>query len=175
MYYISDKVAAIRRVQTYLHFIADRGEKALPRVAIDGIFGLETRDAVLKFQASENLNMTGEVDLATFDRLFFVYDKLRKERNADDYVITGKPFPLKRGMQNSDVLNLHLYLNELSLFYREIGCVPKGNYYSAETEKSVRELERIFMFDPTGEVDAVLYQRIVDEVDVLNRLNEKYF
>ena len=46
---------------------------AVPTVAVDGIFGPATREAVLSFQRYENLPQTGEADDRTWDALFDLY------------------------------------------------------------------------------------------------------
>ena len=54
MYDISDKSNAIRQVQLFLLELHYADEK-YPHIAIDGIYGKETEDAVRMFQKSEGL------------------------------------------------------------------------------------------------------------------------
>ena len=174
MYELSDERAAITEVQKFLHVISDDTNGKIPRVAIDGIYGAETRDAVRIFQLEYNLNSTGEVDKETFDLLYALYIASIEEREFSDYIITDEGFPLKVGMQNNDVLLLHLLIEELSKTYSDIDPVKKTTYFSESTENAVKNLQRIFRTTENGEVDFLLYQRITYELDAIRRINEKY-
>ena len=174
MYFLSDKPAAIKEVQKFLHFIADRETSNIPRVAIDGIYGSETRDAVSAFQLWHGLEITGEVDRVTFDALFKEYDDIRTMNSVSDFIVTGKPFPFELGDQSDDVLLIHLLITELQKSYKDIGNVRKTTYYSSDTENAVKALQHIFMMEENGVVDALMYQRMKDEIDSINRIGEVY-
>ena len=174
MYLLSDKPAAIREVQKFLHFIADRGKSKIPRVAIDGIYGNETRDAVSAFQLLNGIGVTGEVDRETFDALFIEYDNIRILDSVADFIITDAHFPFKVGDQSDDVLHLNLLLVELQKSYRDIGDVRKSTYYSQQTATAVKNLQQIFLMEENGIVDALMYQRMKDELDAINRNREVY-
>jgi peptidoglycan hydrolase-like protein with peptidoglycan-binding domain len=45
----------------------------VPLINTDGIYGEATREAVSVFQQENGLPVTGEVDKATWDRIFAVY------------------------------------------------------------------------------------------------------
>ena len=64
----SDASVSVRELQTVLRTAARcrRGNAAL---ASDGIFGTETEEALRRFQQSENLPVTGQVDLVTWNAL----------------------------------------------------------------------------------------------------------
>lgn len=174
MYELLDKESAIKEIQRFLHVISDRVNPNIPRVSIDGIYGQETLEAVSVFQEIYGLNKSGTVDRETFELLYLLYDSAIKEKNTPSYVITSEGFPLKLGSQGNDVINLHLYITELEKTYADIGSVGKGSYFNAQTQNAVINLEKIFNMEPTGEVNAILYQRILTELDAIRRLEEIY-
>ena len=174
MYELLDTPAAIREVQRFLYVIYDSINPSLPRVAIDGIYGEETVDAVTEFQRIYGLDATGIVDRITFDKLYSLYSSVKTSNITPDYVITGIGFPLRVGCQGKDVINVHLYISELENTYPDIGSVGRGSYYTEQTKNTVINLQNIFKLEPTGEIDAFLYQRILTELDAIRRLEEIY-
>ena len=76
MYRIYDKAAAIREIQVYLREIADSDIFIAP----SGIYDDNTRRAIIDFQSEKGLEITGEVDKATFDLLFSEH-LIKKEKN----------------------------------------------------------------------------------------------
>lgn len=174
MYELLDKPAAIREVQKFLHVIADRVNTDIPRVAIDGVYGEETADAVRIFQTIYGLRIDGLVDRATFDMLFILYRDALVDFASSDYIITDIGFPIKIGSQSNDVLALHLLIEELGKTYTDIGTVSKSTYFSEATQNAVMNLQKIFRAQVTGEVDSLFYDRMNYELDAIRRLNEIY-
>ncbi len=70
--HIPDRGAYIRRIQRFLLEIA-YAEEYLPRLVIDGVYNLETEEAVLLFQRENNLLQSGIVDNKTYDALYIAY------------------------------------------------------------------------------------------------------
>lgn len=62
----------VRTIQTQLNRIAE-AYTAIPRIAVDGIYGPQTANAVRAFQRIFNLPETGVVDRATWYRISFIY------------------------------------------------------------------------------------------------------
>ena len=70
-----DRGQNVRDLQTYLSAIAQNNPN-IPPVAIDGIYGNETRDAVYTFQALNNLPPTGSVGPATWAKIAMQYNDI---------------------------------------------------------------------------------------------------
>ena len=174
MYELLDKPAAIREVQRFLHLISDSNDGKIPRISIDGIYGEETKDAVMAFQSLNNINATGIVDLITFDALYREYKFISDDKARDDRIITDEGFPIKLGSQSEDVLIINLMLSELGKTYTEIGYVEHSKYFSKNSQNATIELQKIFLYPQTGEIDAIFYERLGKELDALRRLNEIY-
>ena len=174
MYPLYDKNSAIKEVQKFLHVISDRINSDIPRVSIDGVYGVETENSVKAFQSLYGLTVSGKVDLETFIELYALYTLATDDFYIDDHIIKDDIFPLKYGDQHDDIITLHLYLNELNKRYPYIGKVEKSNYYSRNTEMIISDLERLFKYPVTGEVSKFLFKRIKNEVDAQKKLDMKY-
>jgi peptidoglycan hydrolase-like protein with peptidoglycan-binding domain len=146
----------------------------IPRVAIDGIYGEETSEAVRIFQTIYGLKADGLVDRATFDMLFIMYRDVIMDIRSSDYIITDIGFPLKVGNQSNDVIALHLIILELGKTYNDIGVVSQSAYFSESTKNAVMNMQKIFRLPVTGEVDSLLYDRMIYELDAIRRLNQIY-
>ena len=169
-----DENAATKEVQTFLHVLSDRENGDIPRVAIDGIYGEETREAVREFQKIYGLYESGTVDRETFDLLNEMYLDVLLREEASNAVLVTDPFPLSLGSQGNEVLILNVMLLELEKTYRDIGSVKKSSYYSTETENAVTNLQRIFRVRENGVVDALFYDRLKDELVFIKLLDTEY-
>ena len=174
MYELRDKKAAVREVQKMLRYIADKTEYDLPIVSIDGIYGEETKKTVSVFQKESGLSIDGRVDYETYLRLYAVYKEAREDRERIDYIITDEGFPIGIGVQNDDVTQIHAMIRELNKSYPELPKNLRGSYYSKETEKAIADLQKIFLYEENGILDAKTYERMLGEIAHNKRLSEKY-
>lgn len=162
-YRINDRGAAIKEIKKYLYLISENMYKDIPRNTIDEIYDSETKAAVLKYQEIKGIEVSGVVDLETFDALYSDYLLLAEDTVTEDYILSSG-FPLKKGMISEDVRLLHLMINELRKTYQNINYVGTGNYYSSETEKAISYLRNLFGFEGGGDLDKRLYYRIKKEL-----------
>ena len=170
MYELLDKPSAIKEVQGFLFLLSDTEDASIPRVAIDGIYGAETREAVREFQLINGLEATGLVDLETFDLLYSLSVTTVTQRDSFDYVITELGFPILFGSQSIDVLYINLLFEEMQKHYSSIGVSRRETYFSKNSENITKELQKIFDMEITGVVDAVFYERILRELDSIRSL-----
>lgn len=174
MYDISDRGAVVSEIQKYLHLIHTNGERDIPRVAIDGIFGKETKYAVSEFQRMRGLGATGIVNKETFDALYLEYREIIDFAERETPLTGELALPLSLGTQGSEVLILNLYLAELQKNYKDIGRVDKSAYYSPKTENAVKDAQKIFRMAENGVVDDRFYNRLLLELYALRRKNDEY-
>lgn len=174
MYELSDKRAAVREVQKFLHLISDVESYGVRRIAVDGIYGEETRAAVSEFQRYMGIYETGLVDLETFNGLYSEYRKAVDERALSNYIITESGFPFTVGDQGDDVINIHLYINELSRNYQDIPSVGRSSYYTQDTSAAIVEIQKIFDTEATGAVTKEFYERLVREAAAIRLRGEIY-
>ncbi len=167
----------IRSLQIYLNRISGN-YPAIPKIpSADGIYDQATENAVKVFQQVFGLSVTGEVDLATWYRITYIYTSVKKiaELNSEgvrwDEIETQYTEDLKIGMQSVEVSILQYYLAVIGAYYAAVEPVEITGYFGEKTERSVKSFQRVFGLPQTGEVDRATrndlyraYQGIVESV-----------
>ena len=133
MYRIDKKSEAVKEIQAYLREIEAK-EGVTPKLAVDGVYGEETRASVRAFQRREGLIETGEVDKETFELLYAAYLSALEEKESA--LIPAILFPLRMGDSGSYVRILQAVLNEI-LSLR----IPPDAFFGRATENGVRAAE----------------------------------
>ena len=158
MYEITNRKEAIKVIQEAL-FKLGYGESHL--VSIDGIWGENTRCAVLHFQRENDLLVTGVVDFETFA-------KLMERSNEKVQKVNMSPFPLKEGDANGRVEHLHALLNILfSEHQKEHISYLKGSLFSEKTKQFVSRFKNRIGDTPNGEITAHQFERLQRECDCI--------
>ena len=160
MYRLGDERAAIREIQKYLHFVSDRVTKEVPRIAIDGIFGEETKEAVKAFQRLKGIDESGKVDYLTFTLLYDEFLQAKLLYGQESYFIDENVFPIKRGDMGRETLYINLMLDELRAVFKSIGRVDLKPYFSRSTENAVRDIRSIFRLPDLPIVDLDLFDKM---------------
>ncbi len=173
MYKIYENDEAIKEVQTYLHFFSDRSGD-IPKVAIDGVYGEETANAVKAFQESGGIPARGVVDYNTFDALYSAYYKSETESAMRGYILSSGGFPIKYGDHGSDVAVINSLLNELRITYSEIELDNNASYFSRSTENSIRYMQSVFLLEESGMVDEATFNRLILEIDAERAIGRIY-
>lgn len=171
MYRTEDRAAAIRQIQRYLYEIHKSEWLDIPRVPIDGIYGNDTRSAVVELQRLKNIQPSGLVDYETFGAIYEEYLLASRLSDSDSqFLLTGKPFPFKVGDSGADIEIIHLIFRELSGYYKDLPIPKKSSYFSEESASFTRGLQNIFGMPPDGIVTAAMYDRILFELSARKRL-----
>ncbi len=165
-----DESIYVREFQYFLNVLGEN-LAVIPPVAIDGVFGEATENAVRAFQSAYGLPVTGVVDEATWVDLYNAY---RGILNSSAQYVNGVPvalFPgylLLFGMQGEEVRLLQQYLLKLSEVYQEIPPVEVNGIFGSATRSAVRAFQSLFGLNVTGIVDALTWDSITDAyVDVV--------
>ncbi len=162
MYRIDNTAFAIREIQRFLLTVSQI-QPIFPDVAVDGIFGEETRLAVKEFQRLYLLPQTGSVDKDTFNALFLEHSRILDARDSRNEILGKEDFPLKLGSWGENVTILHAMLSQLGEYY-DLSQNPTGDFYSRETETVIKQLQQLFMTEIDGETDELLWKKIRTEL-----------
>lgn len=127
---------------------------------IDGIFGRNTLQSVFEFQVEVNLDVTGEVDEATWNALIINYKTAvatygEPAYNYGDYhIMTTYPGNiLKIGSLGPDVEELQKHMISIASRYCTPFFVPENGLFEASTEQAVKQFQQELQIPVTGIVD----------------------
>lgn len=156
----------VRTLQLRLNRISDN-YPAIPKIARpDGVFSFDTEDAVKSFQETFSLDADGIVGKATWYKILFVYNAVKRlnELNSEGITLSEvtKQYAgeSKLGDSGSAVKNIQYFLNYLSEFYSEIPRVAIDGIYGKATESAVKAFQRLFELPVTGSVDLSTYDTL---------------
>lgn len=156
----------VRTVQLRLNRISDN-YPAIPKIALpDGVFSFDTEDAVKSFQETFSLEPDGIVGKATWYKILFVYNAVKRlnELNSEGITLSEvtKQYAgeSKLGDSGSAIKNIQYFLNYLSEFYSEIPRVEIDGIYGPSTENAVKAFQRFFELPITGTVDLSTYDTL---------------
>lgn len=165
----------VKTIQVQLNRVS-RNYPLIPKIPeVDGIFGVETEDAVMQFQSIFNLPQTGIVDKATWYKLSYIYVSVKRLAELDSegikYEEVSKQFPeeLYVGLEGNNVSTLQYYLAVIGAYYERIPPVDITGYFGSNTEDSVKAFQKVFGLPVTGRVDRTTWNDIYRAYDgILN-------
>ncbi len=136
----------VRVLQYYLSYIAQFVGAVLP-VAVDGVFGEETRNSVISFQSTYGLPADGVVGSITWELLYNTYLGMLASIPIEYVEGETLPFPgttLTLGDTGNDVRVLQEYLAYVSRFYPSIPTPAADGVFGPGTEAAVRAFQTVF-------------------------------
>ncbi len=170
----------VRNIQYLLAYLAEFYDE-IPSVALDGIYGPATENAVRAFQQLFELPVTGTVDIPTWDILYrtylgFIESLPFKYFEGRLYPYPG--IPLRLGSESEVVRLLQEYLNYISQYYPSIPSVNPTGYFGTRTQEAVIAFQRLQGLTPNGTVEAGTWNEIsslYSDLYLGNRLSEGQF
>ena len=159
---IGSRGDGVRVVQYLLRYVAlfDNG---IPVIAVDGIYGEKTAEAVRAFQQTYGLPITGVTDEETYSLLYDVYRGYINSIPDSQFIGTARPypgFPVTEGQSNEFVSALQEYLNVISETYPEIPSVAADGIFGPATRNSVTAFQRRFGLTADGIVGLKTWEAI---------------
>ena len=156
----------VEQIQIKLNRIA-RNFPGIPRISPqDGFFDNSTTEAVKKFQEVFDLTPDGIVGNATWYRINFIYNAVKKlfELNSEGLRVSELDSryseTLKEGDASVGVLTLQYYLNYIGLFISAVSSPKIDGVFGADTKNSVISFQRAYGLAQTGEVDRLTWDNI---------------
>ncbi len=140
---------------------------AIPKIRYtNGVYDLETENAVKKFQEIFNLTPDGIVGKATWYKIKQIYAsvKMLSELTGEGLTISevARRYTreLSMGSQGLDVEALQYYLAFIGYFYPELPPIPITGFFGEMTRDAVFSFQSAYGFPVTGVVDANLFNKI---------------
>lgn len=133
-------------------------------VAITGVFDEQTRERVIAFQKTMNLQPTGAVDRETFDllmsNLFGILDTLPPESvYLPSIRWPGVVYEL--GHESPAVYIIQEMLSYISLIIPTIPYMEPNGVYDEKTQQAVKAFQNVQNIEPTGIVDENTWNSII--------------
>lgn len=157
----------VKYMQIRLNRIS-RNYPSIPKIAeVDGIFGVDTEEAVKQFQRIFNLPVTGIIDKAVWYKISYIYVSVKRlaELNSEgislDEISKQYSDVLKIGMQSDEVKVLQYYLEVVGSYYERVQPVEVTGYFGNQTEASVKSFQGVFGLPQSGEVDRPTWNALV--------------
>lgn len=157
-----DRGPIVKNLQYFLDYLS-RFYPTIPAVVIDGIYGDQTRGAVLAAQRVFDLPETGNADEETFRAIYFAYIGIIRELDIsfeEGVVVPYGGVILKLGSEAPDVRILQEYLNAIAEVYPAVSKTRVTGYFGTMTAASVRSYQAFFGLPENGLVDAPVWSSI---------------
>lgn len=155
---LGDAGNSVKIIQTQLNRIADN-YPAIPKIKnVNGVFGVDTEEAVRKFQEIFNLEQTGTVDKSTWYKIkqYYVGVKQLSDLVGEGLTLSEVQVPftnrLQEGNQGIDVKTIQYYLSIIAYFNPELDIIPLSGVFGPETTQAVKEFQEFYGLPVSGMV-----------------------
>ncbi len=172
----------VLRIQTRLNRISTN-YPAIPKIANEnGFFGDSTEAAVREFQEIFNLAVDGIVGKATWYKIQFIYNGIKRLNQLDSEGLTladvSRQFPevLREGDSGNFVRVIQLLLSFVSTYEESVPFIAVTGYYGPETTSAVRSFQQTYGLDPDGIMGVNTYSQLYDVYEsIINSIPPEQF
>lgn len=161
-----DKSEAVVAIQARLNEIASN-YPSIPKIyPVDGVFGDRTLSAVKQFQSIFGLVADGIVGKATWYKIIFISNAVRRLSELDGVGLTleeyNQQFPnvLRPGDRGQTIKVLQYYLSVVGAYYDEIPIIEITSVYDEATTNAVIAFQEAFSLVPDGIVGEQTWQEL---------------
>ena len=158
----------VRTIQTQLNRIS-RDYPLIPKItSVDGVFGIETENAVRRFQEIFNLTVDGIIGKATWYKIKSIFVAVSRLGALDSEGIrladVSKNFvtEVRLGDTGNPVRVIQYYLSVIGVYNNAIPQVSIDGVFGNATESAVRSFQRAYGLAETGVVDEATWNRLND-------------
>jgi len=158
--------ADVNRIQLWLNRVS-RNYPAIPKIAFsDGLFDVDTENAVKAFQQIFNLTPDGIVGRATWYKLFSIFTSVKRLSDLDSEGISlssvSRQFQtdLSEGDTGTAVSLIQYFLNLIAEFNNFIPSVTIDGSFGPSTTESVRAFQRSQALPETGIIDRTTWDAL---------------
>lgn len=163
---------AVKNLQRYLRQLSYH-DPTIPAPPVDGVFGAATAGSLREFQRANGLAVTGRANQETWEMLYSAYRASMAEHTPPTTVAffpyTVQETVIAPGRNGFAVTVLQYMLRELGVSYDFLEGQQLTGVYDAETQTAVRTFQRANAIPASGNTDAVTWNSIADQYNVLFR------
>lgn len=163
---IEEGVQVVPRVQLVQYFlnVLSVYYDSIPAVDIDGILGPETRNAIIEFQKTMKLPLTGTIDEETWNTMYNSVLGILRALPPAAIQLPALVFPnviFSEGTERPGVFIIQEVLAYISTIVPEIPYVQPDGRYGPETTAAVTVFQRIYGLKPTGIVNEETWNKLI--------------
>ncbi len=156
----------VPRVQVVQYFlnVLSAYYNTIPSVDINGVLNTQTRAAIMEFQRTFNLPITGLVDEQTYNTMFNAVSGILDTLPPSAIALPAILWPgiaYQLGSEGPGVYLIQQYLSYIASVLEGIPPAEPDGIYGPLTELAVRTFQEYFGIDVTGVVDRYTWDRIV--------------
>lgn len=158
----------VQQIQLQLNRISADYSNIPKIVEPDGLFGVNTEDAVKEFQRNFNLLQDGIVGKATWYKIKYIFTAVSDLAELDSQGLTLSDVPkqyteiLSFGDRGSFVRTLQYYLATAAYYNNSVPSVKIDGIFGRETEDAVLAFERAYGLENNGVVSLEDWNRLSD-------------
>lgn len=157
VYRQGDRGPYVRLAQYFLRVISNYYNAVRP-IQIDGIFGADTRNAVIDFQRRFGLTADGIIGPATWNSL---YDVFMGIANTSGLVVRYPGTLLREGSRGDSVRLMQEYLRRISQSYSGIPTITADGIFGPATRRAVTAFQNRFGLTADGIIGRNTWDRII--------------
>lgn len=167
---IGDTGPYIRPLNYLLNFLS-YFDTDIPKLNLSGEeFTEDTKEVVIAFQTSNNIEADGIVDKNTWNALLTSYNQTKGLIPEEYLYYEDKLYPgifLSLGMTGDDILNLQDFLYIICEKTHQIPGVRVNGTFDELTEESIKSIQKRYNLPENGVVGPATWQKIIDWVESL--------
>ena len=149
----------VKLMQSYLNVIR-AAYPNIPPLGVDGIFGPQTKAAVVAFQQQFMLSPDGIIGPVTWD--YIVRQYLLVSGGDDSNALEYPGEPLREGAGGNSVKLMQQRLCALHVSYPAIPTIDVSGMFGEEMRRAVQEFQRIFGLEPDGVIGPLTWRAIIN-------------
>jgi peptidoglycan hydrolase-like protein with peptidoglycan-binding domain len=156
-------VPRVQMVQFFLNVLSVYYD-SIPAVDIDGILGPETRNAIIEFQKTMKLPLTGTIDEETWNTMYNSVLGILRALPPAAIQLPALIFPniiYSEGTERPGVFIIQEVLAYISTIVPEIPFVQPDGIFGPETTAAVTAFQRIYGLEPTGIVNEETWNKLI--------------
>lgn len=167
---VGDTGPYIRPLNYLLNFLS-YFDTNIPKLNLSGEeFTEDTKEMVIAFQTSNNIEADGIVDKNTWNALLTSYNQTKESIPEEYLYYEDKLYPgifLSLGMTGDDILNLQNFLYIICEKTHQIPGVRVNGTFDELTEESIKAIQKRYNLPENGIVGPATWQKIIDWIESL--------
>ena len=161
----------VRNLQYFLSYLSQY-YPTIPPVAVDGVYGASTTNAVRAAQETFGLPVDGVVGELTWNQIYRAYRGIVTTiplEYVEGFTVPYQGNPLRIGSEAEEVRLLQEYLNYIAQSEPSIPTIPVTGYFGPRTQEAVIAFQILVGLEPNGLVQSTTWNALTDLYDTLYR------